>query len=453
MVTVRGELKTMVVKWGLRCLLVISLLVLNGCRGLESSNRDLSKIKHIVFFVQENRSFDMYFGKLGPYKAGKGLANNIDGFDPNASLTGFNGIPVSPFHQRTQRTEDLSPSWNESHFDIHEASPGSGQFLMDRFLQTTHSVEHQFDDNGDRAIGFYDQTDLPVYYELAAQFATSDRWFSPVLTQTIPNRMYLFTGSSFGHIGNDDQAPATGWPQPTIFDALDNAHVPWKYYSLDPNGIFLAQFHTWFKNNGQDQSNVRSIDEWFTTLSDPNADKLLPPVVFIERGTNNGLDEHPDNNITIGVGAASQVIEALLHSAAWSSSVLIFTYDEGGGLYDHVAPFTEPSPDGIKPMLQSGDLPGDFTQSGFRVPLIVISPWVKPHFVSHVPRDNTAILKFIETRFSLPPLTARDAAQDNMLEFFDFSSPALLNPPPLPTQPVCPKGSSPCDDPTLETHP
>jgi phospholipase C len=234
---------------------------------------------------------------------------------------------------------------------------------------------------------------------------------------------------------------------------LDNANIPWKYYAIDTNSIFLSQFHTWFKNSGKDQGNVQSIDEWFKLLSDPNADTLLPPVVFIERGTNNGLDEHPDQNITTGAGAASQVIEALLHSAAWPSSVLFFTYDEGGGLYDHVAPFHEPSPDGISPMLQSGDLPGDFTQSGFRVPLIVISPWVKPHFVSHVRRDNTAILKFIETRFDLPALTARDAAQDNMLEFFDFSSPAMITPPPLPAQPVCPTGTSPCDDPTLETHP
>lgn len=412
---------------------------------------DLTKIKHIIFFLQENRSFDMYFGKLGPYKASKGLANDVDGFDPNVSLIGFNGTPVSPFHERTQRTEDLTPFWNESHFDIHQTS--DGRFLMDNFLQTTHSVEHQFDDNGDRAIGFYDQTDLPVYYELAAQFATSDRWFSPVLTQTIPNRMYMFAGTSFGHIRNGDSVPSNGWPLPTIFDRLDDANIPWKYYYLDPNSVFLAQWNTWFKNNGQDQGRVRSIDEWFRFLNDPNADNLLPPVVFIERGSTNGLDEHPDNNVTIGAGAVVPVIEALMHSAAWQSSVFIFSYDEGGGLYDHVPPFNQTSPDGIKPMLEPNDFAGDFTQSGFRVPLIVISPWVKPHFVSHVPRDNTAILKFIETRFNLRPLTARDAAQDNMLEFFDFSSPKLINPPPLPSQPVCPLGSSPCDDRRLEAHP
>ncbi|PYX92071.1 MAG: hypothetical protein DMG67_08015 [Acidobacteria bacterium] len=329
----------------------------------------------------------------------------------------------------------------------------AGHFNMDGFLEASTSVPHDFDPNGDRAIGYYDQTDLPVYYELAAQFATSDRWYSPVMTQTIPNRMYFFAGTSFGHIDNHDSVPSNGWPQPTIFDSLDNAKIPWKYYYLDPNSVFLAQWNTWFKNNGQDQGNVRSINEWFSILNDPNADNLLPPVIFIERGSTNGLDEHPENNVTIGAGAAVPVIEALMNSKAWQSSVMIFTYDEGGGLYDHVPPFGEPSPDGIKPMLTPSDVPGDFNFSGFRIPLIVISPWVKPHFVSHVPRDATAILKLIETRFNLPPLTKRDAAQDNMLEFFDFSSPALINPPPMPAQPVCAKGTSPCDDPRLERHP
>jgi phospholipase C len=411
---------------------------------------DLSKIKHIIFFVQENRSFDMYLGLLGAYKASRGFANDVDGFDPNVSIPGAAGRAVSPFHERTQRTENLSPFWNESHADVDQNPPG--HFNMDGYAQASVSVPHDFDPNGDRAIGYYDQTDLPVYYEMAAQFATSDRWFSPVMTQTIPNRMYLFAGTSFGHIDNHDPQPSNGWPQPTIFDSLDSAGVPWKYYYLD-SSVFLSEFNTWFKNNGQDRGSVRSINEWFTILNDPNADNLLAPVVFIERGSVTGLDEHPLNNVTIGAGSAVSIMEALMKSKAWQSSAFIFTFDEGGGLYDHVPPFSEVSPDGIKPMVGPNDVPGDFNFSGFRVPLIVISPWVKPHFVSHVPRDTTAILKFIETRFNLPSLTNRDAAQDNMLEFFDFSNPALINPPPMPDQPVCAKGTSPCDDMRLETHP
>jgi phospholipase C len=116
--------------------------------------------------------------------------------------------------------------------------------------------------------------------------------------------------------------------------------------------------------------------------------------------------------------------------------VFILTYDDPGGLYDHVPPFTEVAPDNIPPMLEPTDIKGTFATSGLRVPVVVISPWTKPHYVSHVNRDYTAILKFIETRFNIPPLTARDAAQDDMTEFFNFSAPQVPTPPALPVQPT-----------------
>jgi len=413
---------------------------------------DLAKIKHIIFFLQENRSFDNYFGKMNDYRVSRGIGgpNDVDVFNPNVTLVGIQNIPRHPFHERTVLTDNMTPSWNESHFDLHRPNsatsctpnPGSN-CKMDHFMITTNSISEgrTRDPNGDRAVGFYDQTDLPFYYELAAQFATSDRWFSPVLTQTIPNRMYLFAATSFGHIKNDDPPPTTGWPQPTIFDELDAAGISWRYYYLD-NSVMLAQFATYTKDIGK----VYNIADWYQVLSQPNADQMLPQVIFIERGSHPKpgdpqLDEHPIVNIQPGAANTAKIINALLQSTAWQNSVFIFGFDEGGGCYDHVPPFPQVPPDNIQPMLQSSDLPGSFNESGFRTPFIVISPWVKPHFVSHVNRDNTAILKFIETWAAaigknVPALAARDAAQDNMLEFFDFSMPHFLTPPPLPAQPT-----------------
>jgi phospholipase C len=166
-------------------------------------------------------------------------------------------------------------------------------------------------------------------------------------------------------------------------------------------------------------------------------------VVFIEQAAKLQLNEHPSNGHGIQPGAADtkKIIDALMDSTAWKSSVVILLYDEAGGLYDHVPPVPLPKPDDIAPMFEGDDLRGkgdkqyDFDESGFRIPMIVVSPWVKKNFVSHVPRDFTSILKLIETRFDLPPLTRRDAEADNMLEFFDFTSPAWLTPPPLPRQP------------------
>src|SRR5262249_49019874 len=165
-----------------------------------AANAGLQGIKHIIFMLQENRSFDNYFSKLGDYAAAHGIANyQINaGYDPNVLLPLIGGGTGHPFHQPTVRTENLTPSWNESHFDIDRQSDGT--FKMDRFALTTHSVTHKFDETGLRALGFYDQTDLPYYYELATQFATSDSFHSPLLANTVPNRQYMFCATSQGRI-------------------------------------------------------------------------------------------------------------------------------------------------------------------------------------------------------------------------------------------------------------
>jgi len=131
-----------------------------------------------------------------------------------------------------------------------------------------------------------------------------------------------------------------------------------------------------------------------------------------------------------------------MQSSSWKDSAFILTFDEGGGFYDHVSPQPALSPDGIKPVdLMAGDIcttttgpTCDFVYTGYRVPLIVVSPYAKKNYVSHTVADYTAILKMIETRFSLPALTKRDAAQMDMTEFFNFSSPQWMTPPTPPAQ-------------------
>ncbi|GAC1688355.1 MAG: hypothetical protein NVS9B5_27600 [Terriglobales bacterium] len=383
-----------------------------------TSNAGLTNLRHIIFLVQENRSFDSYFGRLGAYRVSKGLPSNIDGLPLNATLYDTAGIAVHPFHFQTVCHENLSPFWNESHRDMDGGK-------MDGFMKTSTAVASTIDPTGTRALGYYDQTDLNYYYEAATQFATSDRFFSPNLTNTNANRMYLFAGTSFGHIF-PDTPPTGGWTQPTIFDHLDQAGVSWRYYYQD-NGAYLPQWSTYQR----DAAKLVSISSW---QSDLQNEATLPSVIFIERAGPSGLDEHPGNNIQLGAANTANLINTLIASPSWGSSVFILTFDEGGGLYDHVVPSTEILPDSIPPMLQPGDQPGDFGRSGFRIPLIVISPWVKPSYVSHTWRDYTSILRLIETRFNVPALTARDAAADDMMEFFNFSTPHWLMPPPLPAQ-------------------
>ena len=416
-------------------------------------------VNHIIWLVQENRSFDSYFGKLGLYRKGKGFPEEINGVDVDSSvqLKDLQGNLRTPFHYTTECTENLSPAWNESHFDVDGGK-------MDNFMQTTLSVpDHQFDPSGSRAMGYYTDADLPFYYELATQYAVSDSMFSPVLANTIPNRLYLFTGTSFGTIypgtnasGQPEYNPAS-FQQKTIFDVLNQNNISWAYYYQD-NSVFLASFSDWTNPDGTPnlaiQNHVAPISAYFNILSQSNADQLLPQVVYIERGSNSaGTDEHPDKNVQVGAAAVSSMINALTASSAWPDSVFILAFDEGGGLYDHVAPIPLPAPDSQPPDTANVPfkvLPGDFTNSGFRVPFAVVSPWVKPNYVSHVASDTTSILKFIETRFNLAPLTLRDgsAAVSDLSDFFDFSAPQRLAPPAMPTQPT----TGVCDK-TQETGP
>ncbi len=412
----------------------VSITVGSGGGGGGGGGGSLSQIKHIIYMVEENRSFDSYFGMLGAYKQGEGWSGNFNGVPLNASLPDYqNTGNASPFHYQTECTDNMTPAWNESHYAMHGGK-------MDYFMKTEGSLPTSNDPQGTRMMGYYDQTDLPFYYELASQYATSDTWFSPLLSDTIPNRMYLLTGTSFGHIRPQDVPPSGGWPQPTIYRDLSTHGVSWRYYYQD-SSVYLASFSDWNTYQGD----VYNISHYYTDIQNPST---LPEVLFIERGSQTGLDEHPTNNVQKGSNDVSNIINAFLQSPAYANSVFILTFDESGGLYDHVPPFTEPAPDSIPPMLKSGDIAGTFGMSGFRVPVIVISPWTKPQFVSHVNRDYTAILKFIETRFNLPALTARDAAQDDMTEFFDFSSTQIATPPPMPVQPT----SGTCNH-TLEKAP
>ena len=391
--------------------------------SVTDASHGLSNLRHIIFFLQENRSFDSYFGMLGQYKASEGLANDVDGLNLNTTLNNTQGQPVHPFHYQTVCTENLSPAWDEAHVDVDGG-------LMDGFMLTTTSVPSTIDPTGTRAMGYYDQTDIPYYYEAAARFATSDRFFSPALTNTVPNRLYMFTGTSFGN-AFPPTPPSGGFTQPTIFAHLDQAGVSWRYYYQDgASSAFIQQFSIY----KTDSAKVVPIANWFSDIMN---DSTLPSVIFIERASPSARDEHPGANIQAGAADAANIINALIHSPSWKDSALILSYDEGGGLYDHVRPAREVKPDSLAPKLTSKNKPGAFNQTGIRVPLIVFSPWAKPSFVSHTARDYTSILRLIEDTFHVTPLTLRDKNADNMMEFFDFAgAPRLLTPPSLPAQPT-----------------
>ena len=442
------------------CLALLSAAILSGCQGLVGISQPAppdnpaldAAISHIVIMVQENRAFDHYFGHLNAYRVANGFPPDVDGTPANASNPAASGSgSVRAFHLLTTCVENPSPSWNESHVDFNRQNPTSGDAAMDGFVQTAAKdarALHYHDVLGERVMGYYDQTDLPYYYFMATYFATSDRWFSPVMSRTQPNRMYILSATSAGHVY--PLATGTVLTNPTIFDYLQKAGVTWKIYVTDKvNGSLLQGSYISMFAAGQKYSqNVVPVAQYFTDLKNNS----LPQVSLIESGYFSGLDEHPaeDPNgtgpsVQIGAAYVSTFINGLMSSSYWPHSVFFWTTDEGGGFYDHVPPQGAVNPDGIPPQdLQPGDLcttsgggrTCNFTSTGYRVPMFVVSPYARKGFVSHSTMDATAMLKFIETRFHLRSLTLRDAAQPDMTEFFDFSHPDWLTPPAPPAQPT-----------------
>jgi phospholipase C len=370
--------------------------------------------------------------------------------------------------------ENASPSWNEAHVDWNYGDQvGKYAAKNNGFVHTaahdarTNPGSPFYDSNGIRAMGYWNGTDLNYYYFMATNFATSDRFFQPAMSRTNINREYLAAATSGGYAypNGFDAADTPQLKSKIIFEELQNAGISWKVY-IDPEGTGCAGppyqasclVKTGYLENftyAQDivknfPQHIAPISQYFSDL----ANGTLPQVSEIEPASDAGLDEHGSDsdahpeNVQEGARFTSQIINALMDSTSWSTSAFFFTYDESGGMYDHVSPQPAVSPDGIAPV----DLPPDsvcytvkgptcnFTWTGYRIPLIVISPYAKKNYVSHSVADSTAILKFIETRFGLPALTKRDAAQIDMTEFFDFNNPQWQSPPAPPNQNL----SNPC---------
>ena len=211
-----------------------------------------------------------------------------------------------------------------------------------------------------------------------------------------------------------------------MFEELDKAHVSWRVYStVSPTLLFkYVRDHA--------DGHVVPTARYYT---DAAAGKL-PQVAFVDPeffgDIQHESDEHPPANPQLGQKFTSGVINALMKSPNWPTSALFLTWDEHGGYYDHVVPPAAPIPDNHAQIGDPDDTKAKFNQYGIRVPALVVSPFSRPHFVSHVVHDHTSILRTIELRFGLPALTNRDAKAAPMTEFLDFSNAAFATPPTLP---------------------
>lgn len=367
-------------------------------------------IDTIVVIMLENRSFDHLLSDLP-------ALGQPDVEVATTALTNpdSHGKPVA-FHRLTDLCfGDTNHEWDGSHLEY-----GGGKndgFVLANEAPPGQASPPAVPADGERAMGFYTAAETPFLHSLATTFAIADHYHCSVLGPTWPNRDYLYAASSFGHWQND----SFNNKNPTLMNRLTEAGVDWhEYYETIPGTGTLGLFDT------------PHIDTLASFFADASAGQLAPLVLvdpdLAEKGNASNDDFHPPGDVQVGDAFLDKVVSALVASPQWKRMAVFVTFDENGGLYDHVPPPPACAPDALGPIAPAT---GKFDRLGFRVPLVVISPYARGHYVSHRTYDHTSIVRFVETRFLLPALTARDANADPLLDLFDFSAPRLLAPPAL----------------------
>ena len=375
----------------------------------------IPQIEHIVVLMMENHSFDNRVGMLDRHDV-DGFRLGRDGL-PTATNPYPDGTIQHAFRMPTTCQLNSRPSqeWTASN-NAYDNGKNDGFVRTPISPLTTEIV-------GGVAMGYWQAEDQPFYDSLYKSFPIADRYFCSVLGQTFPNRRYVIGATSLGQIDdigvNLTDYPANG----TIFDTLDAHGISWKNYWTTSSSLELFP-KLFFNNQGTKSIN---ISNFFTDA----AAGTLPAYSFVEPDYGNQSEENPQN-IAVGEEFSAQVINAVINGPDWDRTLLILTYDEHGGYYDHVPPPAAIAPDSIGPILVPGQSGFDgFNRYGFRVPFAIVSPWARPHYVSHQVFDHTSILKLVQTKWNLPALTFRDANAIPMLDMLDLSHPHFAEPPQL----------------------
>lgn len=373
----------------------------------------LHKIKHIVFMVKENRTFDNYFG-------------TFPGADGATTGTLSTGEVISLGH-----TPDVTP--NDIDHSFQGAVKAIDGGLMDRFDLLTGG---NTDVNGTPlAYTQYTEDDIPNYFAYARNFVLADEFFSSLTGPSFPNHLYTVGAQSGGAINNPaNSAGRWGCDAPansrvavmdaddgtishvypcfdfdTLADRLEQKDLSWKYYAPGQN----QSGYIWSALDAI--QHIRRTALWTEHVVPTNQFAVdaqngeLPTVSWVV--TTSGLSEHPPASVCLGENWTVEQLDALMQGPEWDSTVVFLTWDDFGGFYDHVAP----------PVV-------DRFGFGPRVPLLIISPWVRSGSITHTTLEFSSVLRFIEERFDLDPLTQRDADANEILDSFDFDQEPL---PPL----------------------
>jgi phospholipase C len=387
-------------------------LALAGAGGAKASEpqqapKPKTPIEHFVVLMQENHSFDNYFGTYpGADGIPPGTCMPLNPADPTQGC-------VEPFHIGDNEVEstDLDHS-----AETHRLQYNQGR--LDGFVYAL-GLRNQ---DGRLAVGYYDDRDIPLYWNIADQYVLFDRFFSSAAAGSLINHMFWVAGAPGD--GGDRFLPEGMGDLPTIFDRLQQRGISWKFYvqNYDP-GLNYRTVHNFpgnrasqvvwvpilnfdrFIDDPELSSHIVDLNEFFEDVRNGTLPAVVP----------SGASEHPPGSLLSGQRLVRSLINELMRSDLWYSSAFMWAYDDWGGWYDHVPP----------PQV-------DDYGYGFRVPALLVSAYARRGYVDSTELDYTSILKFIEENWGLEPLAERDAKANSMANAFDFSQtpsePALVSP-------------------------
>ncbi len=404
---------------------------------LPAGHASMPEIKHIVVLMMENHSFDNFLGMVPHQVRGR---ETLDGLTvrrghPVNYNRDINGHKVFARHATSpcQLNSEPSQAWDASHQSFDGGRNGG-------FVRAS----------GPSAMLYWDKHDLPFTYSLAKHFPIGDRYFCSVLAPTYPNRRFFFAGTASGMITTSIPITlATPAANGTIYDRFDAHKISY--------GNYFQQIPSWalFPGVPSAPGHLARQHHMAQFYVDVAAGRL-PQFTFVDPHYFTTSQETPQD-IQVGEQFVARVMHALMNAPTWNRTVIFLTWDENGGYYDHVPPPRAIKPDSIPPMIGPGGVHAGYDRYGFRVPIIVVSPWARRGYVSRVVQDHTSMTAFIQRKWNLPAMTFRDANADPMLDYFDFSRPSFAKPPPLAPAPPLGPGIAACHaqgiNPPLPTSP
>jgi phospholipase C len=348
-----------------------------------------SGLEHVIVVMMENRSFDHFLGWLP----------SADGKQAGLTFTDANGVPHPTF---ALAPDFQGCSFNDPDHSYEGARVEWNNGACDGWLRAGR--------NDTYSIGYYRRQDLGFFGNAAPAFTTCDRFFASILGPTFPNRIYSLSG-----VTDRTSNLTLRIDLPTIFDRLAQKKISAGYYSGNFDFLLLYQR---YRGTAVPRTHAQFFRQCKTGKL-PAFSYIDPNYTFTDVGAasgNQGNDDHPHADIRAGEYFLSRIYNAVTTSPAWKNTLLIVTFDEWGGFFDHVPPPAAPD---VKP---------EYEQRGFRVPCLLISPFARRGRVAHGVYDHTSILKLVEWRWGLEPLSVRDAQANNIAAALDFSKRNLQAP-------------------------